>query len=88
MSIPLVFRANLLEAFSNTPAGDLPLSGYYKMFGVDEVLIRRIMGIAMAKGGDYCDLYFQSRVSHTIALQDKIVNNANTGIDFGVGIRV
>jgi TldD protein len=87
-SIPLVFKANPLEAFGNAPAEALPLSGYYKMFGVDEALIRRIMGVALSKGGDYCDLYFQNRVFHYIGLEDNIVNNAYTGIDFGVGIRV
>src|SRR4030043_1236726 len=87
-SIPFVFKANPLEAFVNSPAEALPLSEYYKMFGVDEALIRRIMGVALSKGGDYCDLYFQNRVSHYIGLEDNIVNNAYTGIDFGVGIRV
>lgn len=87
-SIPLVFKANPPEAFGNAPAQALPLSGYYRMFGVDEALIRRIMGVALSKGGDYCDLYFQNRVFHYIGLEDNIVNNAHTGIDFGVGIRV
>jgi TldD protein len=88
VSIPLVFKANPLDAFANAPAEALPLSGYYKMFGVDEALIRRIMGMALAKGGNYCDLYFQNRVYHYISLEDNIVNGAYTGIDFGVGIRV
>ena len=87
-SIPFVFKANLLEALGNAPAEALPLSGYYKMFGVDEALIRRIMSIALGKGGDYCDLYFQNHVIHIIGLEDNIVNNADTGVDFGVGIRV
>ena len=86
-SIPLVFKANPLEAF-NAPAQALSLSGHYGMFGVDEAAIRRVMGVALAKGGDYCDLYFQNRVFHYIGLEDNIVNNADTGIDFGVGIRV
>jgi TldD protein len=87
-SIPFVFRADPLKAFANAPAEALPLSDYYKMFGVDEALIRKIMGIALSKGGDYCDLYFQNRVSHNIGLEDNIVNTAFTGVDFGVGIRV
>jgi TldD protein len=88
VSIPFVFKADPLKAFANALAGDLPLRDYYEMFGVDEPLIRRIMGIALRKGGDYCDLYFQNRVFHYIGLEDNIVNNAYTGIDFGVGIRV
>ena len=88
VSIPLIFKANPLDAFANAPAEALPLGGYYKMFGADEALIRRIMGTALARGGDYCDLYFQNRVYHYISLEDNIVNSAYAGVDFGVGIRV
>jgi TldD protein len=87
-SIPFVFKANPLEAFANAPVEALPLNEYYRMFGVDEALIRRIMGVALGKGGDYCDLYFQNQVSHYIGLEDDIVNVADTSVDFGVGIRV
>ena len=58
------------------------------MFGVDEALIRRVMASALAKGGDYCDLYFQNRIAHFIGLEDNIVNSAYATVDFGVGIRV
>jgi TldD protein len=55
---------------------------------VDEALIRKVMGIALNKGGDYCDLYFQNRVYHYIGLEDNIVNEVYTNMDLGVGIRV
>lgn len=88
VSVPFVFRANPLEAFSNAPADVLPLSEYYKMFGVDEALIRRVMGVALGKGGDYCDFFFQNHALHLIGLEDNIVNAAVSNVDFGVGIRV
>ena len=87
-SVPFVFRTDPLAAIDNAPAVSLALNDYYKMFGVDEALLRRIMGVALGKGGDYCDLYFQNRVFHYIGLEDAIVNNAYTAVDFGVGIRV
>jgi hypothetical protein len=88
LSVPFVFKANPLQAFGSAPEAVLPLNDGYKMFGVDETLIRRIMGVALGKGGDYCDLYFQNRVFHYIGLEDNIVNQAYTGVDYGVGIRV
>lgn len=88
LSVPFVFKADPLKAFANAPAEAVPLNEYYKMFGVDEALIRRIMGVALGKGGDYCDLYFQNRVFHYVGLEDSIVNNAYSSMDFGVGIRV
>ncbi len=84
-SIPAICRAPL-AAFA--PPGPLPLAEYYKMFGVDEALILRTMAAGLAKGGDYCDVYFQNHVAHYIGLEDNIVNVAYTGVDFGVGIRV
>jgi TldD protein len=46
------------------------------------------MSIALEKGGDYCDLFFQHTTSSFVALEDDIVNRAYTNVDFGVGIRV
>ena len=82
-------RAGPLAGFVSTPAAPAcPCRYRSPMFGVDEALIRRIMGVALDKGGDYCDLYFQNRVAHSIGLEDNIVNNAFARVDFGVGIRV
>jgi len=88
LSVPFVFKADPLKAFANAPDAALPLNDCYRMFGVDEALIRRIMAVALAKGGDYSDLYFQNHVFHYIGLEDNIVNQAYTGVDYGVGIRV
>jgi TldD protein len=87
-SLPFIFKVNPLQAFPGTLAANRALNDYFNMFGVEEAQIRKIMGVALSKGGDYCDLYFQNRVFHYIGLEDDIVNNAYTGVDFGVGIRV
>ncbi|MCD6249618.1 MAG: TldD/PmbA family protein, partial [candidate division Zixibacteria bacterium] len=64
------------------------LDEYMNHFGVSREMIRKIMGIALEKGGDYCDLFFQHASSSYVALEDDIVNRAYTNVDFGVGIRV
>lgn len=66
----------------------MTLSDYYNFFGVNEDILRQVMGVALSKGGDYCDLYFQQTVSDHIGLEDKEVNRAFSNIDLGVGIRV
>ncbi len=87
-AIPVFFKANPVKAFL-TPAGEkATLGDYYGHFGVDEKLIMEVMAEALAKGGDYCDLFFQHAVSNFIGLEDGIVNRAYTSVDFGVGIRV
>ncbi|MCU7495590.1 MAG: TldD/PmbA family protein [Ignavibacteria bacterium] len=57
-------------------------------FGVDEKIINEVMSVALSKGGDYCDLYFQHSIDNYIGLEDKAVNRAYTDVGFGVGIRV
>ena len=57
-------------------------------FNVSESDLRKVMAVALEKGGDYADLYFQHTFSNSVALQDGAVNRASSNIDYGVGIRV
>ena len=57
-------------------------------FGVSELDLRKVMAVALEKGGDYADLYFEHTFSNYLTLQDGKVNRASSNIDFGVGIRV
>ena len=57
-------------------------------FGVTENDLRRVITVALEKGGDYADLYFEHTLSNSIGLQDGAVNRASSDIQYGVGIRV
>jgi len=57
-------------------------------FNVSENDLRKVMTVALEKGGDYADLYFQHTFFNSLALQDGAVNRASSNIDYGVGIRV
>jgi TldD protein len=57
-------------------------------FNVNESDLRKVMAVALEKGGDYADLYFQHTFSNSLALQDGEVNRASSDIEYGVGIRV
>ncbi|HUU45465.1 MAG TPA: TldD/PmbA family protein [Acidobacteriota bacterium] len=86
-SIPTVLRVDPAKAFAGpTDGGDL--ADYLKLFEVDEAMIQRVIAAALERGGDYCDLYFEHRVSNWVGLQDEAVNRAYCNIDYGVGIRV
>ncbi len=87
-TIPIIFKANPVAAFLTPPKEDAKLSDYYKHFGVDEKVIRDVMAAALERGGDYCDIFFQHRISNWIGLEDKAVNRAYSDVDYGVGIRV
>ena len=88
VSIPTFFGANPVAAILSSVGGELTLNDYYNLFKVDETIIHKIMSIALERGGDYSDLYFQHRISNTINLEDNLVSRANTNVDLGVGIRV
>jgi len=57
-------------------------------FNVSENDLRKVMAVALEKGGNYADLYFQHSFSNTLVLEDGAVNRASSNIDYGVGIRV
>jgi TldD protein len=86
--IPSFLGGAFNKTFAAMKASDLKLQDYLNHFGVDEKLINEVMGVALSKGGDYCDLYFEHSINNTIGLEDKAVNKAYSSVNFGVGIRV
>jgi len=48
----------------------------------------KLLNLALRKGGDYADLYFEQTTFHSIVLRDGEVNAASTHNEGGLGIRV
>jgi TldD protein len=57
-------------------------------FGVDTKLMNDILAVALSRGGDYADLFFEHRRTSSILFEEQAVKNAGGGIVQGVGIRV
>src|SRR5439155_3023868 len=72
----------------NPPAAPSAKIVYFSRFGVNERMIQDALGVALAKGGDYADVFFQHKVGRTMALEDGEVNRAYASVDLGVGVRV
>jgi TldD protein len=87
-SIPAIFQLDPAKAFASPLSGGGKASDYMKHFLVDEDLIRKTMATALEHGGDYCDIYFEHSMTNQIGLEDDLVSNAFSNVDFGVGIRV
>jgi TldD protein len=67
---------------------DADSPGYFdREFGISEALARKILSEALAKGGDFADLFFEHTVSNYLILEDGKVNRAFCDVDLGVGIR-
>src|SRR5437867_4963004 len=57
-------------------------------FGITQQDLDRLLGAALAKGGNYADLYFEYRSNDVLTLEEGILKNASRNISQGVGIRV
>lgn len=63
-------------------------SWFHSHFGIDDALLQRVMSRALARGGDFCDLYFEHSLSNSIRLEDGQINTARTNVELGCGVRV
>ncbi|KAA3612389.1 MAG: TldD/PmbA family protein [Calditrichaeota bacterium] len=86
--LPWFLKSNWERAMAPPLKDGSTLTSYYDHFGVSETLMRDVMSAGLSNGGDYCDVYFQHKISNYIGLEDKSVNRAYSRVDFGVGIRV
>src|SRR5215813_8093721 len=50
--------------------------------------IDKLLAAALARGGDYADLYFEYRVANAVNIEEQIVKQAAKSIAQGVGVRV
>ena len=55
---------------------------------VDSELCRKLLGIALSKGGDYADLFFEYRASGSVSFEEGITRSAARGVSVGLGVRV
>ena len=56
-------------------------------FGLREREIEQALGRVKVKDVDYADLYFESRVSQAVSMEEGIVKRASQSISQGVGVR-
>jgi TldD protein len=57
-------------------------------YEVDADIARRLLSLALERGADYADLYFEYRVSGDFILEDEQVKAVGRGITMGLGVRV
>ncbi|MCJ7552651.1 MAG: TldD/PmbA family protein, partial [Ignavibacteriaceae bacterium] len=86
--IPYFLSSDITKALAATKGESMNLQDYYEHFGINEKMIQEVFDQALARGGDYSDLFFQHNIDNYIGLEDKDVNRAYSNVSFGVGIRV
>jgi len=55
---------------------------------VDADIANRLLKIALDKGGDYADLFFEYSVSGSYAYDEQILKSARRAVSMGLGVRV
>jgi len=64
------------------------LAGYFESeFGITDTMNRRVLSQALAKGGDFADLFFEHTITNYLILEDGKVNQAFSNVSLGVGVR-
>ena len=51
-------------------------------------IIENILSTALLHGGDFAEVFIEDKITNSINLVNGKIDSANTGIDYGVGIRV
>ena len=57
-------------------------------FAIDEATAQSILDVALSRGGDYADLYFENKSAGSILFEDQAVKNAARSLTRGLGVRV
>lgn len=65
----------------------LPADFYFSRFGLDRRLIEELLDLALGRGADYADLFFEYRRAASYLYEDEAVKNVSGGVEQGVGIR-
>jgi TldD protein len=55
---------------------------------IEPQLAQRLLSVALARGGEYADLFFEYEVGGSWAYEDGILKSAGRGVGMGLGVRV
>jgi TldD protein len=61
---------------------------FFERFGLTFGDIDKLLATALARGGDYADLYIEYRLSNSVNIEEQIIKSASKSLSQGVGVRV
>jgi TldD protein len=65
-----------------------PIEFFTGKFNISISNIEALLGVALSRGGDYADLYFEYATLNSLNLEEQIIKSANRAARLGVGVRV
>ncbi len=76
------------EVPSLTDTGRVAESFFSSRYGVDQSVAADLLAVAMSKGGEHAELFFEHREGSNITFEQQAVKSASRSTTQGVGIRV
>ncbi len=76
---------NNLIASPNEQTGNALISSF---FGFSKEELSKLLSIALSKGGEFSELFFEFKIADGLLIEEDIVKNASESISLGVGVRV
>ena len=55
---------------------------------IDGEICRKLLEVALGRGGDYADLFFEYRAAGGLSFEEGITRSASRGVSMGLGVRV
>jgi len=55
---------------------------------IDADVCRKLLEVALSRGGDYADLFFEYRAAGGLSYEEGITRSASRGVSMGLGVRV
>src|SRR5262249_14996474 len=55
---------------------------------IDAEVTRTLLEVALSRGGDYADLFFEYRAAGGLTFEEGITRSASRGVSMGLGVRV
>lgn len=55
---------------------------------IDAAIAEKLLAIALSRGGDYADLFFEYRAAGGLVFDEGILKSASRGVGMGLGVRV
>ena len=71
-----------------TPTNRAVAHFFNDRFSIDEAIMESLLGAALARGGDFAELFFEHKRSGAIVFEDQQVRSSHAALSQGVGIRV
>jgi TldD protein len=65
-----------------------PIKFFTGKFNISISDIESLLGVALSRGGDYADLYFEYATLNSLNLEEQTIKTANRAARLGVGVRV